>query len=78
MQYAKTFIKTVGLVFVRQVGKTRSCPAAKLKVLTEDRDDRGEGRQCASALSQACTGLQAALDMQLWTPSNLIEMWKVL
>jgi len=78
MQYAKTFIKTVGLVFVRQVCKTRSCPATKLKVLTEDRDDGDEGKQCALALSKACTGLQAALDMQSWTPSNLIETWKVL
>jgi len=78
MQYAKTFITTLGLVFVRQVAKTRSSPATKLKVLTEDRDDSDEGKQCVSALSQACTGLQAALDVQLWTPSNLIEKWKVL
>jgi hypothetical protein len=77
-QYAKTFIKTVGLVFVRQVSKTRSSPATKLKVLTEDRDDSDEGKQCLSALSQACSGLQAALDVQLWIPNTLIEKWKVL
>ena len=41
--------------------QTRGSPATKLKALTEGRDDSDEGKQCLSALSEACSGLQAAL-----------------